>query len=67
MYNYEFDLLLFKVYNPKKENSMGETVEKALQQIEEKQYETILIQKGIAKEKIHKYGFAFEGKTVLSR
>ena len=55
----------FKVHNPKKEHSMEETVEKALQQIEEKQYEMILIQKGIVKEKIHKYGFAFEGKEVL--
>ncbi|MCI8407945.1 MAG: hypothetical protein HFJ09_01565 [Lachnospiraceae bacterium] len=40
-------------------------VEAALKQIEEKQYEKILIDKGIPKERIRKYGFAFEGKTVL--
>ena len=33
--------------------------------IEERKYETILIAKGIPKEKIRKYGFAFEGKRVL--
>ena len=33
--------------------------------IEEKQYETMLLEKGIKADKIRKYGFAFEGKTVL--
>uniref|UniRef100_UPI0040566821 AAA family ATPase n=1 Tax=Agathobacter sp. TaxID=2021311 RepID=UPI0040566821 len=55
----------FKVHNPRKEASMEETVDKALQQIEEKQYEAALVQRGIAKENIYKYGFAFEGKHVL--
>ena len=31
----------------------------------EKQYEADLIARGIPKEKIRKYGFAFEGKKVL--
>ena len=30
-----------------------------------KQYEADLIAKGISKERIRKYGFAFEGKQVL--
>ena len=47
------------------EKELSETVEKALKQIEEKRYETILIEKGVPKEKIRKYGFAFRGKTVL--
>ena len=47
------------------EKSLSETVEKALAQIEKKQYEIDLIAKGIPKEKIRKYGFAFEGKNVL--
>ncbi len=58
-------VLEFKVRDMEDEKSLSETVEKALAQIEEKQYETDLIAKGIPKEKIRKYGFAFEGKDVL--
>ena len=36
----------------------------ALQQIGEKNYDAVLIDRGIAKEKIRHYGFAFEGKRV---
>ena len=42
-----------------------ETVAAALRQIEEKEYERILIERGISPENIRKYGFAFEGKKVL--
>ncbi len=58
-------ILEFKVRDIEDEKSLSETVEKALAQIEEKQYETDLIARGISKEKIRKYGFAFEGKNVL--
>ena len=58
-------VLEFKVRDTEDEKSLSETVEKALGQIEEKQYETDLIARGIPKEKIRKYGFAFEGKNVL--
>ena len=58
-------ILEFKVQDVQEEKELSETVEKALKQIEEKRYETILIEKGVPKEKIRKYGFAFRGKTVL--
>ena len=37
----------------------------ALSQIEEKEYDAQLLSRGIPKERIYKYGFAFEGKNVL--
>lgn len=41
------------------------TVQAALKQIEEKRYEQTLLDHGVKKERIRKYGFAFGGKTVL--
>ena len=58
-------IIEFKVFNPRKEKSLEETLTSALTQIEEKQYEATLISRGIPKEKIRKYGFVFEGKNVL--
>ena len=51
--------------NPRKENSLEETVEAALKQIEEKNYDAELINRGVNKENIHHYGFAFKSKEVL--
>ena len=55
----------FKVINPRKENSLEETVAAALKQIEEKNYNAELIKRGVKEENIHHYGFAFRGKEVL--
>ncbi len=55
----------FKVKNQDSKESLEDTVRNALKQIEEKNYDAMLIAKGIPKERIRHYGFAFEGKRVL--
>lgn len=63
----QFDAIVmeFKVQNPAKEESLQHTVQNALLQIEEKNYDTELLARGIPKSKIRHYGFAFCGKEVL--
>lgn len=57
-------VLEFKVHQAK-EQDLTETVRNALQQIEEKGYDAEFAARGIAKERIRHYGFAFKGKNVL--
>lgn len=58
-------IIEFKVYDSDDEAGLRDTVQSALSQIENKKYEQILVDHGIVRENIRKYGFAFEGKKVL--
>lgn len=58
-------ILEFKIRNMRAEQTLEETVQSALKQIEEKKYDAELVDLGIEPEKIRHYGFAFEGKKVL--
>lgn len=57
-------ILEFKVKEAE-EKTLEETVQTALAQIEDKEYDTELLELGVSKEHIRHYGFAFEGKKVL--
>lgn len=57
-------ILEFKIHRPRKENSIVDTALAALQQIENKQYASELISRGIEQHNIYKYGIAFKGKEI---
>lgn len=57
-------IIEFKVFNTRRDKTIEDTVQAALQQIEDKNYEADLIARGVPKENIRKYGFAFRGKEV---
>ena len=59
-------IMEFKVFDDyDEEKTLEDTADNALKQIEEKKYDTDLLQRGIPAEHIYKYGFAFEGEKCL--
>ena len=55
----------FKVFDPKREQSLEDTVARARAQVEERAYVAGLVERGIAPERIRVYGIAFRGKECL--
>ena len=61
-------ILEFKLFNARRgEKTLEDTAANALKQIEEKQYDAELTDRGIPKDRILKYGLAFRGKECLIR
>ena len=58
-------ILEFKVQESDVEKTLEETVQAALEQIKEKNYDAELLTQGMEKSRIRHYGFAFAGKRVL--
>ncbi len=49
----------FKVYNPRREQTLEDTVPTAVKQIGDKSYDTELMPRGIENDRIRHCGFAF--------
>ena len=61
-------IMEFKVFDQRRgEKDLEDTARNALQQIEDKKYDTDLLARGIPEDHILKYGFAFEGEKCLIR
>lgn len=58
-------LMVFKIQDPDAEKDLSQTVEAALDQMDQKKYAAELLGKGISPGQIRKYGFAFCGKKIL--
>lgn len=56
-------IIEFKLFDSRTEENLEDTTRRALEQIEEKNYEAELKARGI--KNVRKYGFAFRGKEVL--
>lgn len=58
-------ILEFKVHNPRREDSLEDTLASAHAQMTERGYARSLVAKGIEPDRVRSYGFAFQGKQVL--
>jgi hypothetical protein len=58
-------ILEFKVFDPRHEEDLEDTVLRALGQIDDKRYVVGLAERGFAPERIRTYGIGFRGKEVL--
>jgi hypothetical protein len=58
-------ILEFKVFDPRREETLEDTVARAREQIEERGYADGIAERGIVPERIHPFGIAFRGKDVL--
>ena len=58
-------VLEFKVHDPEEEDTLKDTMQEALKQIRDKNYDSELTARGIPEGRIRHLGFAFEGKRVL--
>lgn len=58
-------ILEFKVQDEEDEKELSDAVKAALEQIDRKEYAAYLIAKGVRRDRIRKYGFAFRGNQIL--
>lgn len=58
-------IIEFKAVHTKRGETLEDAVRAALKQMEDNQYEALLVSRGISRNRIRKYGFAFQEKTVL--
>ena len=63
-YQINLEEILTKTIKDDEENSLEDTVQTALAQIEKRQYAADLLARGFTLQQIKKYGFAFEGKRA---
>lgn len=60
-------VLEFKVFDPKRERTLEDTLARAHRQIEDKRYVASLVSRGIGRPRIHAFGIVFRGKEHMSR
>lgn len=58
-------IIEFKVLDDTEEKTLQDTANNAIKQIMDMNYAAELMEKGLPAERIHSYGFAFQGKNVL--